>query len=46
MIVDSKGTNDPFVEISYGSKKVSSRKKENLINSVNNKIKLINFLGI
>ena len=35
MIVDEKGTNDPYVEISYKSKDVSSKKKEDLINSVN-----------
>jgi len=34
MIVDSKGSNDPYVEIQYGAKKVSSKKKEDLINSV------------
>lgn len=36
MIVDSKGTNDPYVEISYAGKKVKSKKKEDLVNSVFN----------
>ena len=46
MIVDSKGTNDPFVEISYAGQNKSSKKKEDLVNSVINKIikKLILFI--
>ena len=34
MIVDDKGTNDPFVEISYLKYKKSSVKKSDMVNSV------------
>jgi hypothetical protein len=44
MIVDTKGTNDPYVEITYETKTSSSKKKENLINSVKKQIFLfVNF---
>ena len=36
MIVDSKGTNDPFIEISYKDKNISTKKKDDTINSVKN----------
>jgi hypothetical protein len=43
MIVDSKGTNDPYIQIIYENKTSSSREKKDLINSVK---KLIHILII
>lgn len=34
MIVDSKGTNDPFIEITYKHITKGTKKKEDLVNSV------------
>lgn len=36
MIVDNKGTNDPYIEISYKNKNISTKQKDDAINSVKN----------
>jgi hypothetical protein len=36
MIVDSKGTNDPYIEITYKDKTIFTKNKEDAINSVIN----------
>lgn len=34
MIVDTKGTNDPYIEISYKDQNIKTSKKDDAINSV------------